>query len=276
MMYGFRSIVLLLLLPVTAGSQVLRQAAATSYTGFCALSRHQYDVFSMVHNQAALAESRGLMAGIYSEKRYQLSELSSYAAALALPTTRGNFGLLLRYAGFSLWNESQLGIAYARQLSPALSLGVQVNHFTYQASSYQRATAVNAEVGALLRLNQVLSLGMHVFNPVGGIFSKTGERLQPVFSLGLGYDASGSVFMGAELKKEAQEAVQFQAALQYRFANRFFARGGINTSNGAGVAGAGVLLNRLRLDISGSYHPQLGWSPGILLLFGVNPEADKP
>lgn len=266
----------LLLLPVTACTQVLRQPAATQYTSLCALSRHQADVFSRMHNQAALAEASTVQAGIYGERRYQLTELGNYAAAMVLPTTRGNVGVQLRYAGFPFFNETQLAIAYARPLGKAVSVGIQVNHFGYRAGGYGRAATLNTEIGALLRLSPALSLGMHVFNPVGGRFAKTGEKLPQVISLALGYDASESVFVGAELKKEAWEQVQFHAGFQYRFAHRFFVRGGLNTSTGSGMAGAGVAWNSFRLDITGSHHPQLGWSPGILLLFGLNPPSGHP
>jgi hypothetical protein len=32
----------------------------------------------------------------------------------------------------------------------------------------------------------------------------------------------------------------------------------------------------MRLDISGSYHPQLGWSPGLLLLFNTGNAVPSP
>ena len=60
-MYSCRSIVFLLLLPFTAGSEVLRQAAATSYTGFCALSRQQADVCV----EAQLLQEEGSIAPVY-------------------------------------------------------------------------------------------------------------------------------------------------------------------------------------------------------------------
>jgi hypothetical protein len=263
----------LLLLPATVPAQALY---TRFYTGVTALSRQQADVFSMLYNPASLAAASSLQAGMYSERRYQLAELSNHAAALALPTSRGNFGFQLRYAGFSGYNESQLGFAYARKLGKAVMAGMQLHHYSYQAEGSGRAGTLNSELGILMRLGHSLSLGMHVFNPVGGRFAKSGERLQPVVSLALGYDASESFFISAELKKEAREQMQFHTGFQYRFAHRFFLRGGINTATGGGLAGAGISWNRLRLDMAGSYHPQLGWSPGLLLLFGLNPAPDHP
>jgi hypothetical protein len=37
-----------------------------------------------------------------------------------------------------------------------------------------------------------------------------------------------------------------------------------------GYAGLGLAWNNLRLDISASYHQQLGVSPGLLLIYNFN------
>ena len=48
---------------------------------------------------------------------------------------------------------------------------------------------------------------------------------------------------------------------------------GIASENESPYAGAGVSWNNLRLDISASYHPQLGFSPGLMLI--VNFKSKK-
>ena len=44
------------------------------------------------------------------EKRFLLNELGLYDAAVALPTSSGNFGLDARYYGFADYNESEVGL----------------------------------------------------------------------------------------------------------------------------------------------------------------------
>ena len=50
---------------------------------------------------------------------------------------------------------------------------------------------------------------------------------------------------------------------------QFFARAGFMSDTGSGYAGFGVGWKNFRLDLSGSYHPQLGFSPGILLVVNL-------
>ena len=123
------------------------------------------------------------------------------------------------------------------------------------------------EIGALVHLTDKLNAGVHVYNPVGGEFSKTDEKLTSSYQVGLGYDASDRFFVSAEVVHEEDYPVNLNAGVQYRFAKQFFARAGIASTNSVSYAGVGLAWSNLRLDISGSYHPQLGISPGLLLIF---------
>ena len=44
------------------------------------------------------------------------------------------------------------------------------------------------------------------------------------------------------------------------------------SESGTAFTGLGVAWKNFRLDVSGSYHPQLGFSPGIMLLTNFGKE----
>jgi hypothetical protein len=139
--------------------------------------------------------------------------------------------------------------------------------------AYNSDNAVNFEIGALVHLTDKLNAGLHVYNPVGGNFSKTDEKLTSAYKIGLGYDASEKFFVSAELVKEENFPVNMNAGVQYQFAKQFFARAGIASANTVGYAGLGLAWSNLRLDISASYHQQLGISPGLLLIYNFKAKA---
>ncbi|MBL0357237.1 MAG: hypothetical protein IPP72_10295 [Chitinophagaceae bacterium] len=214
---------------------------------------------------------------MYGERRFLLTETSMYSAALAIPSSLGNFGVSVKYLGFKNFNENQFGLAYGRSLGKKVDIGIQFNYYGYRVPSYNSANTVNFEIGALIHLTDKLNAGVHVYNPIGGKFSKTDEKLSSAYKFGLGYDASDKFFVSTELVKEEDYPVNLNAGLQYRFARQFFARAGIATASSVSYAGVGLAWNNFRLDISGSYHPQLGISPGLLLImnFGKS-EAAAP
>ncbi len=268
-------ILAILLLQLSVG-QSLRQPVSAIYLGLGAYSTHQVDVFSFVNNQAALAQTKNAVAGVYGEKRFLLAATSMYSAAIALPSSSGNFGMNLAYAGFKNFNEHQLGLAYARSLGPKVDIGLQFNYYGYRIPAYNNASTVTVEMGALLHVTDNLNVGVHVYNPIGGKMVKTGEQLAAVYKMGLGYDVSDLLFVGAELVKEENTPVNVNAGLQYQFEKQFFARVGIATATASTYGGVGICWNNMRLDISGSYHPQLGWSPGLLLIVHAGSGLPSP
>lgn len=251
----------------SAVAQSLRYSISQPYTRLSAYSREQNDALSFTGNQAALAQTKQAGAGVFGERRFMLKETSVYTLGAAFPTRLGNIGLQVNYAGFKNFNENKIGLAYARKLGKMIDVGVQFNYYGYRVPAYGNASAINFEIGAMMHLTNKLNAGIHVYNPVGGKLGKSEEeKLASAYKLGFGYDASDKFFIGAEIIKEEDKAVNVIAGLQYQFAKQFFLRAGFVGESISAYAGAGIGWRNLRLDISSAYHPQLGFSPGILLL----------
>ncbi len=277
--------ILLLLLfickPDMLSAQSLRYSLAQPYISLSAYSIHQNDPLSFTGNQAALAGTKHAGMGVFGERRFMLKETSVYTLGAALPTRLGNFGIQINYAGFKNFRENKIGLAYARKLGKLVDVGVQFNYYGYSIPSYGKASAINFEIGAMFHLTDKLNAGIHVYNPVGGKLGKTStglspdeEKLASVYKIGLGYDASDKFFISSEIIKEEGKSVNVIAGLQYQFAKQFFAKAGFISESGTAYAGAGVGWKNLRLDISSSYHPQLGFSPGISLIMRFKSKAE--
>lgn len=247
-------------------SQTLRQPVSAIYLGLTSYSTQHQDVFSYLNNQSALAQMKNVATGVYGERRFLLSATSLYTAAVAIPTKNGNFGINVKYSGFKNFNENQMGLAYARSLGKKVDLGIQFNYYSYRIPSYNSANTINVEIGAMLHLTDQLNMGLHVYNPIGGRFSKTNEKLTTAYTVGVGYDVSNNFFVGTEIVKEENFPINVNVGIQYRFMKQFFARAGIASATSTVYTGFGIGWKNFRLDITGSYHPQLGLSPGLLLI----------
>lgn len=260
---------------MAACSQVLRRPVAAVYTGLGAYSIHHADVFSFTANQASLAGLKSTAAGVYAERRFLLTALSSYQAAAAIPTSSGNFGLKAVYSGAAEYNETQLGLAYARSLGSRMDVGVQFNYNGIRIAGYGNASAISFEAGTVLHLSDVLHAGIHVNNPVGGKFGKAQqEKLPAVYTAGIGYEASEKFFVSMEVAKEEEQPVTVNAGLQYRFLPVLLARAGVSAATSSVWLGIGLLWRTLRVDVTASYHPQLGVTPGLLLIFQAKPRSE--
>lgn len=256
-------------------AQSLRYSLAQPYISLSAYSVQQNDALSFTGNQAALAGTKHAGIGVFGERRFMLKETSVYTLGAAVPTRLGNFGIQINYAGFKNFRENKIGLAYARKLGKLVDVGVQFNYYGYSIPSYGNASAINFEIGAMFHLTDKLNAGIHVYNPVGGKLGKNSEeKLAAAYKVGLGYDASDKFFISSEIIKEEDKAVNVIAGLQYQIVKQFFAKAGFISESGSVYAGAGVGLKNLRLDISSSYHPQLGFSPGILLIMQFKSKAE--
>ena len=256
--------------------QSFRQPISAIYLGLGAYSMHQGDVFSFVNNQAALAQIKNVSAGVYGERRFMMAATSMYSAAVVIPSNRGNFGMNMVYAGFKNFNEYQIGLAYARSLGSAVDIGMQFNYYGYRIPSYINTSTVTVEIGTLFHLTDQLNAGFHIYNPIGAKMLKSNEKLAAVYKMGLGYDVSNLFMIAAEMVKQENSLVNLNAGVQYQMVKQFFIRVGASSATATYYGGAGICWNNKRLDISGSYHPQLGWSPGFLLLFNSGNKILSP
>ena len=246
-----------------------------AYTGLGAYSQHHVDVFSFTANQAALAQLINTTAGVYGERRFMLAELSNYSGVFALPTSSGNFGLKAGYSGFSDYNETQIGLAYARKLGAKLDIGAQFNYYGMRIAENGNATAIGFELGAIMHLTEKLHTGFQISNPVGGKFgSDKQEKLASLYSFGIGYDASEKFLVSMEVQKEEDQPVNINAGLQYKFIPQLMARAGVSSASSTCWLGLGLSLKSFRLDVSAGYHSQLGITPALALLFNFKSKSN--
>lgn len=266
----------IILFSCQAFCQGVRQPIAARYIGLGAYSKNHVDAFSFTSNQAALAQIKNTSAGVYGEKRFLLASTNLYSAVAVLPTKQGNFGLQADYFGYKNYNESQIGLAYARSLGSKLDIGVKFNYYSFRIPAYGNASAVNFELGAIAHLSEKLHVGIHTYNPVGGKLSKSEEeKLSSIYKFGIGYEASEKFLVSAEIIKEEDTQVNVDVGVQYNFMKQFFVRAGTSTETTNSYAGAGVSWKSFRLDITGGYHPQLGFTPGLLLIVNINKKDDE-
>ncbi|MEO8720316.1 MAG: hypothetical protein ABI297_09620 [Ginsengibacter sp.] len=254
-------------------AQSLRKPVSAPFIGLGAYSVNHANIFSMTSNQAALVQIENPSIGFYGEKRFLLAETNRYTAIIAVPTKEGNFAFQADYFGYKNYNESQLGIGYAKRLGPKLDLGIKFNYYSFRIPGFESPSTVNFEIGAICHFTEKLNGGIHFYNPVGGRLSKTeNEKLSAVYSFGMGYEASENFLISAEIVKTEDLPINLNAAIAYNFSKQFFATFGVASENESPFAGFGISWDGFRLDVSASYHPQLGISPGLMFIMNFKPK----
>jgi hypothetical protein len=220
-----------------------------------------------VINQGTLADYKQFAAAVYGEKRFLLQELSFYKLAVAQPAGAGAFGLSAAYSGNADLNHSKVGLAYGRKLNEKIAVGVQFNYWNRQVRGYGHVAQVTIEGGLLAHFSETLHVGFQVSNPAGVVLGKWGENVLPVYTLGGTYQPSQQFSLTAEVIKIRQQPLAVQSSIAYHITPKLWTKAGITSGSAAFFIAAGFWLQDFGLEAVGSVHPQLGFSPGLLLIY---------
>lgn len=239
------------------------------------------DTWAGQNNQAGLAGVKGFSGGVYFENPYLLKQLSVKSAIFAIPTSAGVFGVNATYTGYSQYNESKAGLAFARAFGEKLMAGIQLDYLGIRlGENYGNTNAFSVEAGVQYKLLKNLTIGAHIFNPNRARVTKSEEeRIPTIMKLGLKYDFSDKVFIVAETEKISDYKPLFKAGIEYHPVSVLYLRTGIysnpaltrDTYTSAAITcfGFGLNYKQINLDLSGSYHPNLGITPQISLTYSV-------
>jgi len=234
------------------------------------------DFWSLQNNQAGLAGYTSAAAGIDWQNRFLVKELSCNSAGVVVPTNSGVFAAGMQYFGYSLYNESKLGLAYARKLGEQFSAGLQLDYFNrHIAEGYGNASAFTFELGIQADLTENFRVGVHVFNPVRAKYDDSdGDKIPAVFTVGILYEISDGLIVSVESEKDSEFKPLFRGGLEYKIIEPVSFRFGFSSapartgSDGFSIAnrfafGFGYEWKQLSVDVAASVHQTLGWSPGI-------------
>jgi hypothetical protein len=237
------------------------------------------DFWSIHNNQAGLTGVKNFSAGMYYEDRFGLKNLSLKAGAIVLPTKSGGvFGLSMTYFGYSQYNESKIGLAYAKSFGEKFSVGIQLDYLsTHIAENYGNRSAVAGEIGLRYQINTKLCIAGHIFNlNRAKIADYNDERIPTVARLGLSYAFSGKIIVTAESEKDIQYDPVFKAGIEYHPIDMLYFRTGISTNPVLNAFGFGLEFKNFKLDFAASYHQTLGFTPQFSIIFNTVKSTGQP
>ena len=248
-------------------AQTAHHFTIPGYIGSGAYSKRFTDVFSFVSNPAVVPSEKAIQVGVYAEKKFLLNELNQYVLAISIPAPGASIGILSNYVGFANYSETQVGVAYAKNLG-AIHLGTRFNYSNIRIAGYGTNGFIHADIGMIWQVSEKLFTGVHLKNIVFSSLSGTKEEKPGlIYTMGIGYEISEAVFLSSEINKEESNPLTLLIRLQYKAGDRLTFRAGINTLTASPFLGAGWKWNNIRLEITGGFHPQLGVTPGLLLIF---------
>lgn len=235
------------------------QALGNAYVGIAD------DVWSIFHNAAGLIMLTQWEAGFfYSPQPFGLSELSTGAAAFALPTDFGVLGAGVRSYGFSLYREFSGALSYARSMS-GVNTGISLNYHSVSIERYGSSATIGVDAGIIVQLLKDIRFGIAIRNLNSPTIGQSGEKLPQTFSTGIAYTPFRTLSIVAGAAKETAFDISSRFGFEYWIIDALALRGGVSDQPSQVCAGTGIRFSIFQFDYSFSTHQELGWTHQVSL-----------
>lgn len=225
-----------------------------------------------VFNPATATYISGVETGAYIEKKY-LTDINVLTLSAALGFQKNGLGLLFQHFGNASYSERTAGLSYAKKLGK-LNIGIGVSRTAISVPGYKKSSVIQTIVSSVIELTGEVSSSATILNP-NGFIRTTNDALRaaPGYALGFGWQGSQVVYAGIEILKQESQPLNILLNVQYHFSKEF--SGTIHWSTFTNQPNLSVAWKRknIKFEAGGSYHPALGISPALTILYK---QANKP
>jgi hypothetical protein len=224
-----------------------------------------YSEAGYFQNQALLTNFDSLYIEVYSAVPYAIKEFGTHSLFVAYPLLGGVSSVQYQYFGYSSYNENKTGLAYARQLTQGLSLGVQLSWLRVSIPEpYENSNNFLAELGLSYRLNKSLTFGAHIYNPTQSKpVDVDGETPQTAIRAGVSYSPLDAVTCNLELVQFLDHKTSFRTGIDLKISSHLNVQAGYNHDDKTVCLGAGINIKGIKINTAAGYHNVLGYSPHL-------------
>jgi len=229
------------------------------------------DFWALYHNQGAMAFAENIEIGTSLENKFGVSDLNMGHLGAIVPTNNfGVIGISAAHLNMQGYNESKLGLAYARRLSTKIGFGLKINYHNYSVAEQGNFSNLTFETGILYKYSNKLNFGFHVFNPTQSRRVASVDDYYPiVLRMGAEYLLSKKLHVLFEVQKDDMLPVQIKGGLEWMLGEILYLRTGLANNPQWNTFGMGIQVKDFRLDLALGYVARLGASPQIGLQYAL-------
>lgn len=221
------------------------------------------NAFAIENNVAVLAFSDNQLA-LNGNNRFGLGDYSSLALAGNVNTKLAAIGLSYQIAPFGNLTTQKTGIGIAKKLGENISAGIALNYHTLNSTDayYQSTNYLTVSAGIYYKINDKLNTGFQFTNPNRSrITSSPEEHSIALYRLGFEYAVTSDLALYTDFLQATEEPLDLNAGIEIK-KEKYAIRGGFGLNQLVAI-GFGWQTNTLHIDIAGSFHNQLGFSPSL-------------
>ncbi len=219
-------------------------------------------------NPALLAFNESLSAGFSYENRFNIRQLGTRTAALAIPSGKASLGALYSHFGYSEFSRSMSALACGLRIGEKMSAGIQLDYFMENCpGDYENHHTITFEAGLFFRPSENISAGIHLFNPLPDSWRKS--TIPAAIRAGAGIELSRVLFAGAEAEISTGSVLIFRTGLEYEVKEKLLLRAGFSSEGTSFTFGLGYLFKQVKIDLGFASHEKLGITSSASLVFRI-------
>ena len=247
----------------------------TNSLGKCSVALN--DFWSLYNNPAGFSSYKNLSIGISYESRFLLKELGYKNIGVLLPLNIGVIGISASRFGYEHYNENIIGIALARDFGPKLKIGLKLDYIYLKFSGdYDNFSAPTFELGLQYEINENLSLGAYLFNPIHVKLKTSINYKTPIVTrLGFSYFIKDNFMITSEIEENFEDNFSYRFGIEYEYHKSFFIRSGFQLNPELFTFGFGYTYEWWSIDIAGQMSQDLGSSLNCSLVFKIKDKCKK-
>lgn len=216
------------------------------------------------YNQASLARLEDFRFGIMAERKFGIQSLDAGAVSAAYPIHKlGTVAVsFYQFSNGEAYNQQKYGLALSRSFGERLAIGMQFDAFSRSIKEFEQDWHLTGEVGFQFKLDEQLTAGLHVFNPVGVNQEENFNKLTPpTGTIGVGYEFSDKAELHLATQQNIQHSTRFRAGIAYQPIQSLELQAGIATAPLNYSFGLGYTWKWLNINLSFGFHRNLGQTP---------------
>ena len=267
---GFMLIFLIFSMDLHA--QINNIANSQKLSMHAAVSDNVIDAGIILSNQAAGLAIDGLNYGMLAEKKYLLNELNQIVFFISKNYGKNGMTVIQDYNGFSESYCMQTSFGFTKDISDNTSIGIRFNYFFRHIKGHQNSKSIGGELSLIKQLSKELKTGLIIINPQC-IFSKKNNSFYEndfFFKWGLLYDVTKHFYLFLDFIKLQSGQLGIVGGCTYNFNKSVDAMFSFSVHEMSNRLSVGFNLKKMKIKLMSTFHPQLGYSPSIMLLSSLN------
>lgn len=242
------------------------QTIPFSFNQIPGYEKSDHAVFSSAINPALLGSVEKTSAGIYSEMRYGLKEITHTAGSVVFPFSFGTFGAHILYTGNANFSESAFLFQYAKRLNSQKSYaGISFGLLQKKDIGYTVIHQYQAAVGLKLPLTE--HIRYDVLMRVRQMQETEADKSIALdYQLGIGCRLTPQFDGSIQISKEAKRDAQAYLKGVYQLHKKAKISLVCATSTQELWAQVVFQLRSMQIGFSIGFHQMLGSTPGCIFM----------